>query len=157
AESPAYLSDMQPIEVVALRVPAMPVRVRQQQSPHGIFLHPAANATAKITFELAEKYRSVSGAAALNDSANGPALTPLTMRIVGDGRTLWTSKPIRSPGDAEQFQLDVAGITRLELQVQCPGNDGRAHAAWFAVMADPTDKPNNEELEKLFPSGKPKP
>lgn len=157
AESPAYLSDMPPIEVIALKVPAMPVRVRQQQSPHGIFLHPAANSTAKITFDLAKRYRFLSGAAALNDSAKGPALSKLTMRIVGDGQTLWTSKPIRAPGDAEQFQVGVTGVARLELQVQCPGPDGRAHASWFAVMADPKDDPNNEELEKLFPSGKPKP
>ena len=79
------------------------------------------------------------------------------MRIVGDGQTLWTSKPIRSLGDAEQFQIDTTGIATLELQVQCPGADGRAHAAWFAVMADPAAEPTNEELEKLFPSSKPKP
>lgn len=157
AESPVYLSDLRPVEVVTLQVPAVPVRVRAQQSAHGIFLHPSANSTARIAFDLARKYRSLTGAAALNDSANGPALSPLTMRIVGDGQTLWTSKPIRSPGDAEQFLVNIAGIARLELQVQCPGADGRAHASWFAVMADPTEKPNNEELEKLFPSGKPKP
>jgi hypothetical protein len=157
AEFPVYLSDLRPIEVVALQVPAAPVRVRQQQSAHGIFLHPAANSTAKIAFNLARSYRLLTGAAALNDSANGPALSELTMRIVGDGQTLWTSRPIQVPGTAEAFRIDVTGVARLELQVQCPGADGRAHAAWFAVMADPNDDAKNEELEKLLPSGKPKP
>jgi len=157
ADSPVFLSDLQPIQVVALRVPPARVRVREQQSPHGIFLHPSSNSTAKITFDLGRKFRSLTGSAALNDSANGPPLSPLTMRIVGDGQTLWTSKPIRSLGAADQFQIDITGIATLELEVQCPGADGRAHAAWFAVMADPAADPTNEELEKLFPSGKPKP
>ncbi len=64
ADSAVYLSELPPIEVVALGVPTVPVRVHGQQSAHGIFLHPAANSTAKISFGLARKYRSLTGAAA---------------------------------------------------------------------------------------------
>ena len=57
-------------------------------------------------------------------------LEPLTFAVFGDGKPLWTSKPIRSPGDTDRCSVSVAGVSVLRLQVKVPQEPRGAHGAW---------------------------
>ncbi|HVX13749.1 MAG TPA: NPCBM/NEW2 domain-containing protein [Pirellulales bacterium] len=108
----------------------MPVVVRGEPSPYGLFLHAISNGSSHVAFHLGKRYRRFRGAAAINDTAWNRTVTPLTFRIVGNGRELWKSSPMQETGSSEPFELEVAGIEKLELYVDCPGDHGWGHAAW---------------------------
>ncbi|HET6880058.1 MAG TPA: NPCBM/NEW2 domain-containing protein [Pirellulales bacterium] len=108
----------------------MPVVVRGEPSPYGLFLHAISNDSAHAAFQLGKHYRRLRGAAAINDSAGNRTATPLTFRLVGDNRELWKSSPMKVTGSSELFDLDVTGIEKLELFVDCPGDYGWGHAVW---------------------------
>ena len=108
-----------------------PVVVRGEPSPYGLLLHAVSNGSAQAAFHLGKRYRRFRGAAAINDSAGNRTANPLTLRIVGDNRELWKSSPLKETGSSEAFGLDVAGIEKLELFVDCPGDFDWGHAVWF--------------------------
>ena len=51
--------------------------------------------------------------------------------MVGDGRKLWESSPIREFDKPQWFNIDVEGVETLELKVICPGSAFYARAAWL--------------------------
>jgi len=108
-----------------------PVVVRGERSPNGLFTHAVSNDSAHAAFHLGKRYRRFRGAAAINDSAGNRTATALTFRVVGDGRELWKSSPLKESGASEAFDLDVAGVDKLELFVDCPGDNGWAHSEWI--------------------------
>ncbi|MCE9565034.1 MAG: protein kinase [Planctomycetes bacterium] len=105
--------------------------VKGEASPHGLSLHPATNNTATVRYELRSRYRNFAGTVAINDSANGQTKTPLTFVVKGDGKVLWESKPVRGREDAQSFSFNVESVSRLDLEVRCPGDNGGAHAVWL--------------------------
>ena len=57
--------------------------------------------------------------------------TPLTFRVLGDGKVLWKSAPVEAKGQPQACKVGVRGIDKLELFVDCPGESpGAAHAVW---------------------------
>ena len=107
-----------------------PVVVRGEPSPYGLHLHAITNGSSHAAFHLGKRYRRFRAAVAISDSAWNRTATTLTFRIVGDNRELWKSSPMKETGSSEAFQLDVAGVEKLELYVDCPGDYGWGHAAW---------------------------
>lgn len=107
-----------------------PVVVRGEPSPYGLFLHPNTNDSSHAAFRLGKRYRRFHGAAAISDSAWNRTATALVFRVVGDGRELWKSPPMKESGSSQAFDLDIAGVDKLELFADCPGDYGHAHAAW---------------------------
>lgn len=77
------------------------------------------------------------GAAAIADTSQGPTDTPLIFKVLADGRELWHSPPMQQTGTMEPFDLDVAGIDELQLQVECPAGSGFCHAVWVDPILDP--------------------
>lgn len=57
-------------------------------------------------------------------------MTPVTFVVLGDGKTLWTSKPIKVSGSLQKCNISVAGVEVLELRAMCPGPAGGAYAVW---------------------------
>ncbi|ADB16948.1 Glycosyl hydrolase family 98 putative carbohydrate binding module [Pirellula staleyi DSM 6068] len=148
---PVYLSELQYIDFDAYEMRPLRVSIRGKRSPHGIFLHPNTDLGSRIVYQLERKFRMLTGAVSQNDSATDLAFTPLTMRVVGDGQVLWASRPIRSVSDVQAFQVDITGVNQLQLEVVCPGNNGKSHAVWFGVLANPELRIDNPELATLFP------
>lgn len=98
---------------------------------YALWMHPAVNATSRAVFPLEQPYRRLVGAVGIVDWSLGQTATPQTFRIVGDGRLLWKSKPLQKSGASEPFDIDVTGVKKLELFVDCPGSNHAAGSAWL--------------------------
>jgi hypothetical protein len=83
-------------------------------------------------YDLDGKYTSFRSVAAANDSVRGTLQTPMTFSVIGDGRELWKSRPIRHAGESQSCTINVTGVDQLGVRVYCD-NQGRAHVVW----ADP--------------------
>ena len=105
--------------------------VSGQPSPHGISMHPPTNGSATVRYEVQLRAKLFTGTVAVNDTANGQTATPLVFVIKGDGAVKWESKPVRVKDDAQPFQVNVESVSRLELEVHCPGANSHAHAVWL--------------------------
>jgi hypothetical protein len=106
-----------------------PVSVQGAWSPYGLWLHPNENDSSHVAFHIEKRYQRFRGAAAINDWSNGLP-TALTFRIMGDGRELWKSSPLQAAGASESFDVDVVGVSKLKLFVDCPGSNFNAHSVW---------------------------
>lgn len=107
-----------------------PVSVGGVRSHYGLWLHPGPNTSSLAAFRIGKGYRRLRGAAAMNDTAAGTAATALTFRVVGDGRELWKSQPLKAGGSSQSIDVDVSGIDKLELWADCPGPNNTCHAVW---------------------------
>ncbi|MBA4186439.1 MAG: hypothetical protein C0467_00330 [Planctomycetaceae bacterium] len=95
----------------------------------GLSMHPPANGSSHVRYEIYGNFRSLAGQVAINDTGAGKPVG-LVFTVKGDGRVLWESRPVRTKQDQQPFAIDVAGVRRLELEVRCPGNNDNAHAVW---------------------------
>lgn len=94
---------------------------------HSLWAHPHSNGPSRISFILQSRCRCVMGNVIIPSGRNS---TPLTFRITGDGRTLWSSPPLHRTGDPVAFRADLCAVHRLELVVDCPGSAAEAGAYW---------------------------
>jgi hypothetical protein len=131
-ETAIYLSTLRPQVVVATSPPNIRLSVGGKPVLRGIWAHPpASNSSSRIVFALPEGAIELQGAAAINDT--GAPATPLTFRIMGDGKLLWQSRPLRQKGEIQLFEIKLSRVRLLEMYVDCPGGHGSTHAIW----ADP--------------------
>jgi hypothetical protein len=112
------------------------VSTRGVPSPYGFFMHAISNGTSRAAFALGKRYRRFRGAAGINDTAHGRTATALVFRIVGDGREIWKSQPLKETGSSEPFNVSVAGIDRLELAVDCAGPYDWGQGVWIEPMVE---------------------
>jgi hypothetical protein len=100
--------------------------------PHSIWAHPpwGKNIFSHVAYHLDGQYSTLAGEVGIGGVNNIPA-SALTFRVVGDGKTLWNSKPMQAPGIAVPFRVDVRSIKKLELFVDCPGSYDRGWAWWI--------------------------
>jgi len=107
------------------------VKVNAIDYPHGLFMHGTTRGISHVIYNLGKQYRVLSGQVALNDSSTH-SKTAMTFRIMGDGRELWKCYPaIGDPKKSQSFSIEVTGVDKLELQVDCPGDNTGAHAVWL--------------------------
>ncbi len=106
---------------------------RSRRPRHAVMLHPHANGAGRVDYELGGKFTTFEGTAAINDSIESVyrPLVPLRFRVLGDGRVLWTSRPLRDRGDGEEFRVSVRGVQQLRLETVCPGDNTGAHTFWL--------------------------
>jgi hypothetical protein len=104
--------------------------------PWALWMIPDAKESASATFSLGGEYRRLSGSAALDDSSQGLAASPMTFRIVADDRELWASSPLQGKKAPEPFDIDVSGVDRLRLVVECPGSHDWCHTVWVDPILD---------------------
>lgn len=94
----------------------------------------ARRGIARVTYQLGGEYKLLRGTAAMADlpaDAWEPTKSPVTFHVVGDGRLLWSSKPLQHKGEHEEFRLGVGGLKELVLCVRCQGEAGNAWAVWL--------------------------
>jgi hypothetical protein len=114
-----------------------PMSLKGVRSPYALFMHAIVNDSPHAAFDLGKRYRRFRGAAAINDSAAGHFVGELTFRIAADGRELWKSRPLKVAGLSQPFDLDVVGVDKLELFVDCAGTNGAsAHSVWIEPRCD---------------------
>lgn len=104
--------------------------VQGKESKHGLGMHPAPPPNvAKASFRLGKQRAILRGGAALNDTAESPwGAAVFTIRA--DGKVLWTSPPLKSRGQAKEFELDVEGVDVIELSVVAQTHNHFVHAVW---------------------------
>ncbi|RLN97718.1 hypothetical protein BBJ28_00007803, partial [Nothophytophthora sp. Chile5] len=103
--------------------------------------HPPSQGDAYVTYDLAEAYRTVNGAVAINDDTGNEILqqrgVSIVFLILGDGVLLWQSKAITEVRQVEEFDVSVMNVRMLELKVSCPGSNQCAHAVWVDPCLHP--------------------
>jgi len=109
------------------------VQFGNREIEHAIALHPPSGGRSFIAFELEEGFTAFAALAAIQDSRfeTGEAGSPLTFRVLGDGKTLWESKPLQQFGLYEECRVQIAGVRELRLEVHCPEKAGHAWAVWI--------------------------
>jgi hypothetical protein len=99
---------------------------------NGIYIHPPkVRSTGRATYDVGGNFARLRGGAGVNQHRFGKAWSPVTFRILGDGRLLWNSKPMQACGEWEAFDVSVVGISRLTLEVECTGDHTGAHGSWM--------------------------
>jgi hypothetical protein len=151
ADSPVMLGDLKPLELVldpaqktfekgklgyevpnARKPPGDPncIWLGNFLSPNGVSTLPPADGTARVVYELGGGYKTLVGACGIDRRGPGSA-TPLKFRVLGDGRVRWESgAPIQKAGERQEIRVNIEGVKRLELQVECAGSNAGAHAVW---------------------------
>ncbi len=89
--------------------------------------------SAHYLFKLDGSYREFQGVAGIVDGPKQPE-NPLTFRVVGNGKLLWQSRPIKKRGEVQPFRVSISGVLTLQLYVDCPGSRARAHAVWASPV-----------------------
>jgi hypothetical protein len=110
---------------------ASPISFKEKRSLSGLGLHPPQNGISSVRYRLDKGFQYFHSSVALNDTAGKGANTPITFQVVGDGRVLWTSKPVQATRIKQECWVNVSGVSVLELQVSCPGRAEDAHAVWL--------------------------
>ena len=95
---------------------------------HGISMHPAA----WVKYRLGRGYRRLETFVAINDTANPKIQRGSALFVVlGDGKKLWQSNPLRGRGIHRACEVDVEGVNELELRVNTIGGGHSLHAVWL--------------------------
>ncbi len=98
---------------------------------HALWMHPTPGNTSFVRYQLAGQYATFSADAGLSETpANQPA-SPVSFRVLGDGRELWKSTPLQKRGESLPVALDVRGVQELRLETSCGDNNGSCHTTWF--------------------------
>jgi len=98
-------------------------------SPNAVSMHPPANGMSRVQYYPGKSYSTFKGTAAINDT--GGSETGLLFKVVGDGKVLWESRPLKNKNETQDCTVPIAGVERLELQVECKGGHGGAHSVWL--------------------------
>jgi hypothetical protein len=135
-----YLAELEALEV---RVNGPPeyhdfrTNFHGKMSPHTIWGHPPAdNSSSHLAFQLDGQYHTFRGDAGISRAEKQDPDTPLTFRIVGDGKLLWKSKPLQARDSSNSFRVNVTKIQKLELFVDCPGSPAYAWALWIDPLLE---------------------
>jgi hypothetical protein len=109
------------------------VKVRGVQPPHAVSMHPPTNGSSTVSYNLDGKYRTFTSIAAIMDDAK-QMQSKAVFHMSGDGKQLWTSRPLRGAGEFQECSIRVAGVRTLKLEVICTGPYNGTHAVWVAPM-----------------------
>lgn len=104
--------------------------VNNLEFPNGLGLHPPSNGSSRVRYNLDGKYNTFATGVALMDATYVFRGT-VYFWVLGDGKVLWKSAPIRSRGDAQFCRVSVKNVTKLELRTESPGKLTGAHAVWL--------------------------
>ncbi len=104
-------------------------KVRGAQPSHALSMQPPANGSSSVSYTLDHKWKSVTATAAIADDAKDMQGT-LTFKVYGDGKQLWSSRPMRGVGQFQECSLRISNVQTLKLEVNCTGPNREAHAIW---------------------------
>ena len=112
----------------------VPVEVDGAKCPHSIFTHPPAESFASVSYDIDPQpdTRFVARVGIPIVSANqNDAGSLLTFEIIGDGKSVWRSRPSAKPGEIQDCAVGLPGVKQLELRVYCPGSSSSSHPVWL--------------------------
>ena len=109
------------------------VKVRGVQPPHAVSMHPPTNGSSTVSYNLDGKYRTFTTIAAIMDDAK-QMQSKAAFHVWGDGKPLWTSRPLHGAGEFQECSIRVAGVRTLKLEVICTGPYNGTHSVWVAPM-----------------------
>ncbi len=102
-----------------------PLSIAGQKFEHGVGTH----ANSRLWIELGGSTERFLASVGVDDAAGGPA--SIDFIIVGDGKTLWQSRVMKSGEAAKTVDLDLKGVQTLLLLVGDAGdNVNYDHANW---------------------------
>jgi hypothetical protein len=155
AHQPKYLVDMTELEF-KIGVPGWnlgkglmgngptPIVVSGKKYPRGLSTTPPGGGFCGVKYRIDKDMNAFSASVALDDSS-GPR-NPVTFEVLGDGRSLWTSKRIQTKGEKQECSVAIKGVSILELRTICNGPDSYGcHAVWL----DPRLSRSAADLEML--------
>jgi formylglycine-generating enzyme required for sulfatase activity len=111
----------------------LPVVVMGVKSPHALFIHPPDKSYASVSYDIEGSYAQFVTQVAIPNlvaDQSDPA-SPLTFEILGNGKSIWKSRPLAKRGDTQDCDIGLPGINHLELRVHCPGAGNWAWAVWL--------------------------
>jgi hypothetical protein len=106
-----------------------PIRVKGTIAAKGLSMHPNDRHTTRAAFAIGGRASALRGSVALNDS-QPDASDPVIFQVVGDGKELWRSRPIKRATGPEVFRVNVRGVKVLEVRATTQGAHWGAHAVW---------------------------
>jgi hypothetical protein len=99
---------------------------------HCLWAHPPSRGNSGYyRFKLNRPFRELRATAGMKDGMDWPSKSELTFRLVGDGKLLWKSRPMKRSGDTQPVLVGISGVETLELYVDCPGDMSNAWAVWL--------------------------
>lgn len=110
----------------------LPVLINGRKMTHSLWTRTAEDGrSATVSYDLDGTYRQLAGAVAVNHTARRiwPRV-PVTFKLVGDGRVIWKSKPLRHPGETQSFDVRVDRYWELAI-VADTGEQSNFHAVWI--------------------------
>lgn len=118
------------------RVAMHGVVVKGKSYPKALGIHAVEHGEVGAEFSLDRRFKRFLGGVAINDTATEGSRTPLTFRVVGDGKTLWTSRPVQAAGAVQPFSVSVRNVRKLRLYVDCEGDAWSAQSVWIDPRLD---------------------
>lgn len=108
-----------------------PIKLGGVESPNALWLHPKTKGRSNIVYDIGSlnAHRFTATVGVCDVRQYGPH-TPLTFSVVGDGKSLWTSQPVKAWGQPQFCEVSVVGVKVLELRCECPGDAAFANAVW---------------------------
>jgi hypothetical protein len=109
-----------------------PLMFDGKHSAHGIYLHARPSVQASITYRLGKRFSAFRSEVVIPEMFphQGDPRTPLVFKLVGDGRTIWRSRPLARKGDHQPCSVSVKGIDELSLRVECKVPENWCLTAW---------------------------
>jgi hypothetical protein len=110
--------------------PDREVSVGGKTDRNALTLSPSGAGDASVKYHTDGKAEKLEGEVALNDGERPQS--PATFEVLGDGTSLWKSKPMQTPGEKQKLDVNVRGIKVLELRVHYFGQDNKkVFAVWL--------------------------
>jgi hypothetical protein len=120
------------------------VTFQGKKPEHALSAHPPRKGVSYVAYVLKGEYRTLRATAAImevnpTEAARiaaepffmGEPASPLTFRVIGDGKVLWESRPLQKCGDSQRCNVSIEDVNLLELEVSCPGLNSYCWAAWI--------------------------
>jgi hypothetical protein len=129
------------------------IEVESFRSPNGLGMHPPGNGATVVKYRLGKQAAVFRALAALNDTSTADTSAAL-FDVLGDGKSLWRSRPITRAGKPQECSVSIADVDVLELQVAVQGSYIGVHAVWIEPrLLQKADTPDPSWIKKIFEDG----
>lgn len=114
-------------------VDGQPLKVAGQEFSSGFGVH----ADSHIKFPTARKYSRFKAQVGLPDEVKDKEAS-IIFKVLGDGRELWSSGPLRGGEPARAVELDISAVETLTLEaISASTSIDHAHACWLSPALIP--------------------
>ena len=118
---------------------------------HSLWMHPGRMKppAAFARYQLDGRFATFAAEAGIPENMSNDPLSPVTFRVVGDGKELWKSSPMQKRGESAPVSVDVRGVKELRLETSCGETNGSCHATWFMPRLTPASR-GPTQIERLL-------